>query len=221
MVFASAQVTSKDVNATPVKTRKCRFFGMGICTRGETCKFAHVTAEARPPLNVSRTKMCPALLKTGMCQDEKCDHAHRREDLQTKRDRPRRRGNRKRKVPGQRDTSLPSNQAMLSDDTCLPSLDNNGTCKARSGVSTVKREPVDSSVSVIATCSFENASTLARSVRDVMLSRAFAHNGYHVVVKKTFIHVEHKDTSFLGIRRAATAPGSINDKFDMRKPRCK
>eukprot|EP00928_Gymnodinium_smaydae_P031305 TRINITY_DN23015_c0_g1_i1.p1 TRINITY_DN23015_c0_g1~~TRINITY_DN23015_c0_g1_i1.p1 ORF type:complete len:222 (+),score=17.64 TRINITY_DN23015_c0_g1_i1:124-789(+) len=220
MASASAQLTPNEVSETPVNTRKCRFFGMGICTRGEACKFVHVAKEVRPPMNVFGEKMCTMHLTTEMCVDEKCDYAHRQDDLQKKHERPCRKGNCKRNSKGQRNTSRPSNPALLSAGALLHSLHHSSKCKARTEVSSLIGDSVDSMVSVPATQSFGNAATLGRSVKDVVVPRVCVHHRYRVVVKKTFIHVEHQDTSVIGMRRVATAPGSIADEFDMKRPRC-
>eukprot|EP00928_Gymnodinium_smaydae_P021370 TRINITY_DN18327_c1_g1_i1.p1 TRINITY_DN18327_c1_g1~~TRINITY_DN18327_c1_g1_i1.p1 ORF type:complete len:174 (-),score=26.50 TRINITY_DN18327_c1_g1_i1:273-794(-) len=72
--------TSKDVSEVYMRTRKCRFFGMGICNRGSGCTFAHATEELRPRWNLIRTKMCPTLLRKGSCSVDGCKYAHRAED---------------------------------------------------------------------------------------------------------------------------------------------
>lgn len=59
-----------------LKTKKCRFFGMGMCTKGAACKFAHSAEEARPMPNLRCTKLCPVLLEKGECRKIGCTYAH-------------------------------------------------------------------------------------------------------------------------------------------------
>eukprot|EP00928_Gymnodinium_smaydae_P006826 TRINITY_DN12433_c0_g1_i1.p2 TRINITY_DN12433_c0_g1~~TRINITY_DN12433_c0_g1_i1.p2 ORF type:complete len:116 (-),score=9.70 TRINITY_DN12433_c0_g1_i1:287-583(-) len=80
MVSSDTFSTSKEVSEIYRRTRKCRFHGIGKCTRGSACNFAHTNEELRPRLNLNRTKMCPALLKTGSCMVDGCTYAHRDED---------------------------------------------------------------------------------------------------------------------------------------------
>eukprot|EP00928_Gymnodinium_smaydae_P056098 TRINITY_DN39524_c0_g1_i1.p1 TRINITY_DN39524_c0_g1~~TRINITY_DN39524_c0_g1_i1.p1 ORF type:complete len:197 (+),score=20.82 TRINITY_DN39524_c0_g1_i1:37-591(+) len=68
-----------------LKTKKCRFYGMGTCTRGSACTFAHTAQELRPRLNLARTKVCPMLLRTGRCTTAECTFAHDREEVQRRR----------------------------------------------------------------------------------------------------------------------------------------
>jgi len=66
------------VNRLFVKTRLCRFNGMGICTRGSACKFAHTRDERRPLPDLSRTKLCGA---GAACENPHCRFAHTGREL--------------------------------------------------------------------------------------------------------------------------------------------
>eukprot|EP00928_Gymnodinium_smaydae_P073243 TRINITY_DN56487_c0_g1_i1.p1 TRINITY_DN56487_c0_g1~~TRINITY_DN56487_c0_g1_i1.p1 ORF type:complete len:227 (+),score=32.73 TRINITY_DN56487_c0_g1_i1:61-741(+) len=210
MVSASAQqVTPQGFSNASGQTRRCRFFGMGMCTRGEACKFVHATAGARPTKTQFGTKLCPTLLKTGTSVDDTCDHAHRHEDLQTKQ---KKKPRRKKRSPGQRSRSHLNTSSFPPQDTLLHLLDDGRKRKSNSGVSTASGSPAESMVKRAAP-SFENGVTLNQSWKGVETPQATLHEGLLVVVKRTFIHVEQKDPSIIGIRRAATAPGSITDKL--------
>jgi hypothetical protein len=63
------------------KTRLCKFAPMGLCSRGDTCMYAHGTKELRKSPDFSRTSICPKLLKCGECNDAKCRYAHHRQEL--------------------------------------------------------------------------------------------------------------------------------------------
>eukprot|EP00928_Gymnodinium_smaydae_P020146 TRINITY_DN1778_c0_g3_i5.p1 TRINITY_DN1778_c0_g3~~TRINITY_DN1778_c0_g3_i5.p1 ORF type:complete len:181 (-),score=12.96 TRINITY_DN1778_c0_g3_i5:586-1071(-) len=84
MAIVDMLSTPKSVSEIFKRTRKCRFFGMGTCTRGSTCDFAHTTEELRPRFNLSHTKMCPTLLKSGACTVDGCTYAHCHEDRRRK-----------------------------------------------------------------------------------------------------------------------------------------
>eukprot|EP00397_Hematodinium_sp_SG-2012_P010049 GEMP01010154.1.p1 GENE.GEMP01010154.1~~GEMP01010154.1.p1 ORF type:complete len:457 (+),score=59.82 GEMP01010154.1:204-1574(+) len=63
------------------KTKPCKFYQLGICSKRELCRFAHDKEEQRPLPNLGRTRMCSAL-ETGTCDDPECTFAHRKEELQ-------------------------------------------------------------------------------------------------------------------------------------------
>lgn len=59
------------------KTRLCMYFQDGYCSRGVACSFAHGEDELRSTPDLSRTKMCPRMLKLGECRlGERCQFAH-------------------------------------------------------------------------------------------------------------------------------------------------
>jgi len=63
------------------KTSICKFHAKGLCNRGETCKFAHNFGDLRALPDLSCTKICPFLLRTGLCQDLGCRYAHTQDEL--------------------------------------------------------------------------------------------------------------------------------------------
>mmetsp|Transcript_1175 Transcript_1175/g.2150 ORF Transcript_1175/g.2150 Transcript_1175/m.2150 type:complete len:522 (+) Transcript_1175:91-1656(+) len=63
------------------KTKLCRFYARGMCTRGGACVFAHGYDEVQPVPDLSRTKPCPVLRQTGVCQDPNCVFAHGRDEI--------------------------------------------------------------------------------------------------------------------------------------------
>lgn len=64
------------------KTRQCRFWLDGRCTRGDECTFAHCGNELREKPNLVKTKIC-SKWKLGHCskQQHQCSYAHGLEDL--------------------------------------------------------------------------------------------------------------------------------------------
>lgn len=68
------------VSALFVKTRLCRFHGMGICARGASCTFAHTKEERKPLPNLTNTKLCPNL---DSCDNGDCCYAHSKEELRS------------------------------------------------------------------------------------------------------------------------------------------
>eukprot|EP01054_Gregarina_sp_Poly1_P003039 Gregarina_sp_Poly_1__3038@NODE_1852_length_3208_cov_513_823941_g1201_i0_p1_GENE_NODE_1852_length_3208_cov_513_823941_g1201_i0NODE_1852_length_3208_cov_513_823941_g1201_i0_p1_ORF_typecomplete_len342_score53_13zfCCCH/PF00642_24/4_6e06zfCCCH/PF00642_24/0_018zf_CCCH_4/PF18345_1/4_2e09zf_CCCH_4/PF18345_1/6_5e02zf_CCCH_4/PF18345_1/3_1e03zfCCCH_3/PF15663_5/1_1e08zfCCCH_4/PF18044_1/9_4e07zfCCCH_4/PF18044_1/6_9e03Torus/PF16131_5/0_011Torus/PF16131_5/0_5zfCCCH_2/PF14608_6/0_00032zfCCCH_2/PF14608_6/1_9e03_ len=64
------------------KTRQCRFWLDGRCTRGDECTFAHCGTELREKPNLLKTKIC-SKWKLGHCskQQHECSYAHGLEDL--------------------------------------------------------------------------------------------------------------------------------------------
>eukprot|EP00928_Gymnodinium_smaydae_P002357 TRINITY_DN10835_c0_g3_i1.p1 TRINITY_DN10835_c0_g3~~TRINITY_DN10835_c0_g3_i1.p1 ORF type:complete len:216 (+),score=26.55 TRINITY_DN10835_c0_g3_i1:91-738(+) len=204
MASRDMHCTTREVSEIFLKTRKCRYFGMGKCTRGLTFNFAHTTSELRPRLNLMCTKWCPALLKTGSCMDVGCYYAHRREEM---------RGRRKQRWNSQKSTE--------QSDTCypntLPSLFENTSLQP--GVDSLMVEPGDFVAKVNETCDAHMVETpqtddvaLADSLKDLESSKVFAHHGLRVIVKNTFIDVVHAAASLPGggMTRSSSAPGSIN-----------
>lgn len=64
------------------KTRMCRFFGAGACTKGAECSFAHGISEVTEPPNLRKTAICKAWKKS-CCpkKADECDFAHGQSDL--------------------------------------------------------------------------------------------------------------------------------------------
>eukprot|EP00930_Biecheleria_cincta_P098810 TRINITY_DN90459_c0_g1_i1.p1 TRINITY_DN90459_c0_g1~~TRINITY_DN90459_c0_g1_i1.p1 ORF type:complete len:271 (+),score=56.93 TRINITY_DN90459_c0_g1_i1:105-917(+) len=64
------------------KTRMCRFFSTGACTKGADCSFAHGISEVMEPPNLRKTAICKAW-KKGSCtkKADDCEFAHGQSDL--------------------------------------------------------------------------------------------------------------------------------------------
>jgi len=65
------------------KTKMCKFHILGMCAKGDGCKFAHHKDELNPVPDLSRTKLCKTLISTGSCEDPHCSYAHSREELRS------------------------------------------------------------------------------------------------------------------------------------------
>lgn len=63
------------------KTKMCKFFILGMCSKGAGCRFAHQKEDLNPLPDLSRTKLCKSLINTGSCEDPECSYAHNREEL--------------------------------------------------------------------------------------------------------------------------------------------
>lgn len=65
-----------------MKTRLCCFYIKGSCPRGRKCKFAHGEEELQSAPDLTRTKMCPAMLRSGVCRrGTSCRFAHTESEL--------------------------------------------------------------------------------------------------------------------------------------------
>jgi hypothetical protein len=63
------------------KTKMCMFAPHGLCSRGDTCRFAHNKSELRQAPDFSKTSICPRLLHGEGCDIPNCPYAHRGEEL--------------------------------------------------------------------------------------------------------------------------------------------
>lgn len=63
------------------KTKMCKFFILGCCTRGDACHFAHDKDQLSNLPDLFRTKLCRSLINTGRCDNEDCKYAHSKEEL--------------------------------------------------------------------------------------------------------------------------------------------
>lgn len=63
------------------KTKLCRFEAAGMCAKGTACPFAHGREELRPMPDLRFTKICKALIETGVCEDPACTYAHSKVEL--------------------------------------------------------------------------------------------------------------------------------------------
>ncbi|CAE8641189.1 unnamed protein product [Polarella glacialis] len=64
-----------------MKTKMCKFYLLGQCTRGPSCQFAHNKFDLQPLPDLFRTKLCQELLAKGHCDDQYCRFAHNKEEL--------------------------------------------------------------------------------------------------------------------------------------------
>lgn len=64
------------------KTKRCRFWMEGRCTRGDSCTYAHTDVELRSPPDLTKTKIC-SRWKRNACDKspEQCAYAHGADDL--------------------------------------------------------------------------------------------------------------------------------------------
>lgn len=65
------------------KTKMCRFYLLGACTRGRQCAFAHSQKELNPMPDFSYTRVCKVLRSTGQCNNPDCKYAHSRKELRS------------------------------------------------------------------------------------------------------------------------------------------
>mmetsp|Transcript_53130 Transcript_53130/g.113466 ORF Transcript_53130/g.113466 Transcript_53130/m.113466 type:complete len:683 (-) Transcript_53130:495-2543(-) len=64
------------------KTKLCKFFSKGFCSRGHSCTFAHGSKELRTQPNLFRTELCFEFTSSGRCQHgQSCKYAHSEEEL--------------------------------------------------------------------------------------------------------------------------------------------
>lgn len=64
------------------KTRLCKFYPKGRCTKGRACTFAHGKEQLQQQPDLFRTTLCLDFLKTGACPvGSRCKFAHAQEEL--------------------------------------------------------------------------------------------------------------------------------------------
>jgi len=75
--------SSKNQRETAVfkRTKICKFHLAGVCSRGDSCNFAHSQGDLEELPDLSKTKLCMALVKAGGCRDAGCRYAHAAEEL--------------------------------------------------------------------------------------------------------------------------------------------
>jgi hypothetical protein len=65
------------------KTRMCKFFEQGNCSKGDKCNFAHTLTDLQSRPNLHKTQLCMAFQRTGVCRDgPACKYAHGERELQ-------------------------------------------------------------------------------------------------------------------------------------------
>jgi len=78
--------TNPATNAIFRKTKMCKFYMAGRCTRKDACMFAHSAAELAPLPDFHFTKMCPAIEMGGRCdRGSACTFAHKLSELRAPR----------------------------------------------------------------------------------------------------------------------------------------
>eukprot|EP00928_Gymnodinium_smaydae_P074652 TRINITY_DN5767_c0_g1_i7.p1 TRINITY_DN5767_c0_g1~~TRINITY_DN5767_c0_g1_i7.p1 ORF type:complete len:237 (-),score=22.53 TRINITY_DN5767_c0_g1_i7:169-846(-) len=218
MVSTDLLSTPNDVSDIFVRTRKCRFYGMGKCTRGSKCTFAHTAEELRPRFDLAGTKLCPTLLKTGSCTGVGCTYAHRDEDLRRK-SKQHRQGS-KEMPTGHFNSCRPNSYSLLFDDTFPEPLVDKSTLEAGLGAAKVGGNRRDSMINMQRATNSSDHVALSGSVKDGVFPKDFLHSGFfhhafHVSVKNTFIDVDDAYASSpVGLRRVSSAPGSISSTAD-------
>lgn len=63
------------------RTKMCKFHILGVCSKGQTCRFAHDRSELQALPDLQRTKLCKTLISTGECTNPACRYAHNKEEL--------------------------------------------------------------------------------------------------------------------------------------------
>ena len=64
------------------KTRLCKFFAVGACTRGSSCAFAHGSDQLRDQPDFSKTRLCADFVEMGRCvAGQACKFAHSKSEL--------------------------------------------------------------------------------------------------------------------------------------------
>lgn len=83
VVAVSALDESERVERVAVfeKTKMCKFFILGSCTKGNQCRFAHDPSQLQQLPDLAKTKLCKSLIATGFCDNPDCKYAHNREEL--------------------------------------------------------------------------------------------------------------------------------------------
>jgi hypothetical protein len=75
-----------NTSATPKfrKTRMCKFFEQGCCSKGDKCSFAHKLSALKSRPNLHKTQLCMAFQRNGTCRDgQACKYAHGESELQS------------------------------------------------------------------------------------------------------------------------------------------
>lgn len=83
MAFVSEQVKTSFAPKL-CKTRMCKFFEEGNCSKGDKCSFAHSLSDLQSRPNLHKTQLCMAFERNGTCRDgPACKYAHGESELQS------------------------------------------------------------------------------------------------------------------------------------------
>lgn len=63
------------------KTKMCKFHILGVCMKGDACRFAHEKGQLQALPDLQRTKLCKTLINTGQCDNPQCKYAHNKDEL--------------------------------------------------------------------------------------------------------------------------------------------
>jgi hypothetical protein len=83
MVAANSTTESQNTSQFS-KTKMCKFFRVGKCTKGTQCPFAHQQCDLRKQPDLRCTKFCQAFIDQGVCLDPRCTFAHSKEELRSR-----------------------------------------------------------------------------------------------------------------------------------------
>lgn len=71
-----------------IKTKLCKFFAAGVCSRGAGCRFAHGQGDLSELPDFRNTQFCPSVLLYGVCEAQNCTFAHSKGELRPRIDTP-------------------------------------------------------------------------------------------------------------------------------------
>ncbi|CAK0891504.1 unnamed protein product [Prorocentrum cordatum] len=82
------------------KTRLCKFFEVGACSKGEHCRFAHGSRDLAQNPDFTKTQYCPSVLAGAVCETGRaCTFAHSKAELRPRVDSAGRHGEAPRGTP--------------------------------------------------------------------------------------------------------------------------
>lgn len=106
------------MDAALQKTKLCKFYSKGACTRGDDCTFAHSHRELHQQPDLFKTSLCATFVTNGTChRAARCKFAHFEGEL---RDRPGHLGTMSSSSTGERMTATQSSQSMEAAPSHLP-----------------------------------------------------------------------------------------------------
>lgn len=105
-----------------MKTKMCKFYLLGVCSKGKSCFFAHTQNELNPMPDLFRTKICRDLINTGRCDEPDCKYAHNKDELRNTSFFCRgKSGSTGAATPGRRAPAKAQQELMLNSHLLLPS----------------------------------------------------------------------------------------------------